>query len=107
MERGWNSCARPATSASNSARRSSPSIVTLKAARARMPWRSALRLDAALPCGVRGPVERCALTRLAVALRSLTGGLEVGCEWEVADFFIAPRRSNFAQLWTMKRGFAD
>src|ERR1700676_3921319 len=88
MLRGWTSCARPATSASNSARRSSPSILTLNAARARMPWRSALRLDAALPFGVRGPVERCALARLAAALRSLTGGFEVELDGEVPLFFI-------------------
>jgi len=32
--------------------------------------------------------------------------LEVGCDSEVAVLFIAPRRLNFAQLWTMRRGFA-
>src|ERR1700716_3514971 len=94
MVRGWNSCARPATNASNSLRRSSPSIFRLKAARARMPWRSALRLERALPLGVRGPVERCALARLLEALRSLTGVLGVSCDWEVADFFITSLRPN-------------
>src|SRR5579872_6287447 len=85
---GWNSCARPRTRSSNSARFDSPSSVTLKAARARIPWRIALRLERALPSGLRGPVERRALARLAATLRSLVGRLGDGLAFD-ASFFIA------------------
>src|ERR1700693_3375787 len=90
MVRGWYSCARPATNSSNSARRSSPSMVALNAAFARMPWRSALRRERILPSGVRGPVERFALARLAEALRSLTLGFGDELVLESVACFIRP-----------------
>ena len=38
--------------------------------RASMPWRVPFCEETALPSGVRGPVERSALARLAASLRS-------------------------------------
>jgi hypothetical protein len=51
-----------------------------------------------LPCAVRGPVERWALARLAEALRSLTGGFEVGGFWAETVSFIGPRRRDNHRL---------
>src|ERR1700733_16027598 len=89
---GGSPPASPATSAANSARRFGPSIRALKAAFARIPWRSALSEERALPSRLRGPVERLALARLAASLRSLTGLLGVGLGWGSIDWFIVSLR---------------
>src|SRR4051794_37520852 len=67
---GWNSVVRSERRASNSSR-SSPGIKSVAQLK---PWETRLREDLALPSLVFGPVDSCALARLAVVWASVAMG---------------------------------